>query len=147
MFNNYNPYYNNYQPNRYLGVPQNQPTQPMQMPMEQQNAQPRASLLGEFVDNLDMVTVSKIPLDGSTVFFPLSDGSAIATKQLQMDGKSKITVYKPIELTKENAPQYLTKNDLQDFLGNFDINDFNDMKKELDTLKKQIKEFSKKEGK
>lgn len=143
MYNNYNynPYY---QPNRFMSTPQPQTVQPMQTTMDLQNVQPRASLLGEIVDNLEMVNVSRVPTDGSVSFFPLSDGSMIATKQLQMDGKSKITIYKPVEQPKQETPSYVTKTDLNELLGDFNINDLTDMKSELESLKKQIKELTKK---
>lgn len=50
---------------------------------------------GRIVDNVDVVRATEISLDGSVNYFPLADGSAIVTKQLQMDGTSKIVVYKP----------------------------------------------------
>ena len=51
---------------------------------------------GRIVDNVDVVRATEISLDGSVNYFPLADGSAIVTKQLQMDGTSKIVVYKPV---------------------------------------------------
>lgn len=143
MYNNYNynPYY---QPNRFLNNQQPQTVQPIPNTLDMQNVQPRVSLLGKMIDNLDMVNVTEIPMDGSVSFFPLSDGSAIATKQLQMDGKSKIVIYKPVELPKQDTPSYVTKTDLNELLGDFNINDLTDMKSELESLKKQIKELTKK---
>lgn len=83
---NYNPYYGQqtYTPPRY------QPMEPQYM-----TQQPKG-LLGKSVDSVDVVKAIDIPLDGSVSYFPLTDGSAIVTKQLQMDGTSKIMVYKPI---------------------------------------------------
>lgn len=57
--------------------------------MPQQNnymQQPVSGLQGKSVDSLDVVKAMDIPLDGSISYFPLTDGSAIITKQLQMDG-------------------------------------------------------------
>ena len=83
---NYNPYYG-----------QQNYTQPRYQPIEPQylSQQPKG-LLGKSVDSVDVVKAIDIPLDGSVSYFPLTDGSAIVTKQLQMDGTSKIMVYKPI---------------------------------------------------
>lgn len=90
---NYNPYYGQqtYTPPRY------QPMEPQYM-----TQQPKG-LLGKSVDSVDVVKAIDIPLDGSVSYFPLTDGSAIVTKQLQMDGTSKIMVYKPTIEQKETV--------------------------------------------
>lgn len=90
---NYNPYYG-----------QQNYTQPRYQPIEPQylSQQPKG-LLGKSVDSVDVVKAIDIPLDGSVSYFPLTDGSAIVTKQLQMDGTSKIMVYKPIIEQKEEV--------------------------------------------
>ncbi|HJG96258.1 MAG TPA: hypothetical protein K8V90_04045, partial [Romboutsia timonensis] len=82
-YNNQNPYFN-----PYFNTPQPQTT----IPNMRFN-----SLQGKSIDNLEVVKAMDIPLDGSISYFPLVDGSAIVTKQLQQDGTSKITIYKPIE--------------------------------------------------
>lgn len=93
MYNNYgyNPYY---QP-RYNTIPQ----QPMEQPIQQafNSIQQRSFLNGKSVDSLEVVKAMDIPLDGSISYFPLTDGTAIITKQLQMDGTSRTTIYKPVE--------------------------------------------------
>lgn len=93
MYNNYgyNPYY---QP-RYNTMPQ----QPMEQPIQQvfNSIQQRSFLNGKSVDSLEVVKAMDIPLDGSISYFPLTDGTAIITKQLQMDGTSRTTIYKPVE--------------------------------------------------
>lgn len=90
---NYNPYYG-----------QQTYTQPRYQPIEPQymTQQPKG-LLGKSVDSVDVVKAIDIPLDGSVSYFPLTDGSAIVTKQLQMDGTSKIMVYKPMIERKEEV--------------------------------------------
>ena len=90
---NYNPYYG-----------QQTYTQPRYQPIEPQylTQQPKG-LLGKSVDSVDVVKAIDIPLDGSVSYFPLTDGSAIVTKQLQMDGTSKIMVYKPTIEQKEEV--------------------------------------------
>lgn len=40
-------------------------------------------------------------MDGSVSYFPVADGSAIVSKQLQTDGTSKIQIYKLSKDTKE----------------------------------------------
>lgn len=97
MYNNYgfNPYY---QPQRF------QPTEPI-------NMQSRAVLNGKVVDSIDVVKSTDIPLDGSISYFPLADGSAIVCKQLQIDGTSKITIYRPVN-EENNIIRYVTAEDL-----------------------------------
>lgn len=97
MYNNYgyNPYL---QQQRFQNIEQQSIIPTYQQPM--QITKP-SYLLGKSVDNIDVVKVTDIPLDGSISYFPLTDGSAIVTKQLQMDGTSKIMVYKPIIEQKE----------------------------------------------
>lgn len=99
---NYYPMYNNpyYSP---YGQPQNQ-----RVPqMEQQFSQPQQffkqvnSLQGKSVDSVEVVKAMDIPLDGSISYFPLTDGSAIISKQLQMDGTSKTIIYQPVKEQKE----------------------------------------------
>ena len=98
----YNPYLN-----QYYGTQQMNRPQPMEMPMQTQNAPQMAlnrqnMLYGKQVDSLEVVKAIDIPLDGSISYFPLANGSAIVTKQLQQEGTSKITIYEP-KTQKENA--------------------------------------------
>ena len=77
----------------------------------QQNMQPQKNLQGKQVDNIDVVRATEIPFDGSISYFPLTDGSAILTKQLMQDGTSRINVYKPIEEVKED--KLVTQSELE----------------------------------
>ena len=123
MFN-YNPYYqpqmNRYQPMEYQ---QYQPSYP-QNPQTYQQAS--LGLQGKLVDSIEVVRAIDIPLDGSTSFFPLADGSAIVTKQLQKDGTSKTIIYKP-SITSEDALQ-----------SNLNSSETNYIKEELKSIKSQI---------
>lgn len=123
MFN-YNPYYqpqmNRYQPMEYQ---QYQPSYP-----QNQQTYPQASLglQGKLIDNAEVVKVIEIPMDGSVSYFPLADGSAIVTKQLQKDGTSKTIIYKP-SITSEDALQ-----------SNLNSSETNYIKEELKSIKSQI---------
>lgn len=110
MLNNYyTPYgYNTYYPNQNLQY--NRP----------------AILPGKVVESLDVVKAIDIPLDGNTSYFPLADGSAIVSKQLQLDGTSKVIIYKPVVDEPEKEVKYVTENDLEI------------IKKEIEDLKKQL---------
>lgn len=132
MYNNYNPYYQqpirNYQP---MEQPQYAPpvqTQPVQ----------KLGLQGKLVDNIEVVKVTEIPLDGSKSYFPLADDSAIVMKQLQMDGTSKMIVYKPSEDT-PSVPKYITQNDLNKAIDAINLPDVKVIKEDIKSLKKQIK--------
>jgi hypothetical protein len=148
---------NNYQPNfgnpMFYGMygmnpmqgqvpPQPQRYQP---PMEQQFNQPtykqNIGLQGKSVDSIDVVKAMDIPLDGSISYFPLTNGTAIITKQLQQDGTSKTVVYEPVKeeqkKQEEKTMNYLTKEDLNIFKENN-----NSLKNEMGSIKNQIEEIS-----
>ena len=141
MFNNnYNPYYT--QPQRFQPVESiTQPinTQPYVQPTTTNN---HIGLLGKSVESIDVVKAMDIPLDGSTSYFPLTDGSAIVTKKIQNDGTSKTIVYKPIEEESKSQPVYVTMEDVEKKMKEFDSNgEIKSVKEELKNLKKQIKEI------
>lgn len=140
MFNNYgyNPYY---QPPRVEQTSQ-QPMLTSYQP-SMQLTKPNG-LLGKVVDSIDVVKSLEIPLDGSTSYFPLANGEAIISKQLQNDGTSKIVVYKPTQEEKEEAVKYATLEDLQDAINDIDLSDIQDFKDELKEFKNELKEIQKK---
>ena len=132
----YNPYLN-----QYYGTQQMNRPQPMEMPMQQQTPPQmglnRAFLNGKQVDSIDVVKATDISLDGSVNYFPLIDGSAIITKQLQRDGTSKITIYEPKQ--EKQTIKYVTMDDLKE-----KIEDFSDLESQLEDLRKEIKEIKSK---
>lgn len=137
----YNPYLNN---NRFQPQPigeqpiQSIPTQAY-IPPVQPLSKP-VGLLGKSVDSIDVVKAQEIPLDGSTSYFPLADGSAIVTKQLRADGTSKTTIYKPVEEEKsEETPKYVTIEELKESIKNIDLSEIDDLWDELKNIKEQIK--------
>ena len=146
MYNNYgyNPYY---QPQRFQNM-----EQPNQQPMITTYQPPiqlskPTTLLGKAVESIDVVKATDIPLDGSISYFPLTDGSAIVSKQLQNDGTSKIVVYKPTKEDKKEAIQFATLDDLQEAIGEIDLSDIQDLKEEIKDIKKQLKELKPKKTK
>lgn len=141
MYNNYgyNPYYQQQQ--RMQGIEQQQPMittyqQPMQLTKP-------SGLLGKSVDNIDVVKATDIPLDGSISYFPLTDGSAIVSKQLQMDGTSKIVIYKPVKENSDDSKKFVTFEEMQSELAKIDILDLEDLKDEIKEIKKQLKNIKK----
>lgn len=128
MFNSYNqnPYFNPYF--------NQQPQQPQQMVSMRFN-----NLQGKSIDNLEVVKAMDIPLDGSVSYFPLVDGSAIVTKQLQQDGTSKITIYKPIEAEEASSVKYATLEDIDSRIKEIKLPDMKPLQDDIKTLKKQIR--------
>lgn len=138
----YNPYLNQY----YGSQPMNRP-QPMEMPIQPQNAPQMALnrqniLYGKQVDSLEVVKAIDIPLDGSISYFPLANGSAIVTKQLQQDGTSKITIYEP--KTQKEDMKFATIEDIDKRLEKLDFSEIDDLKDDLEDLKKELKDIKNK---
>lgn len=71
-----------------------------------------SGLNGKIVESFDVVKAMDIPMDGSISYYPLSDGTSIVTKQLQMDGTSKIVTYKRIIEEEKEDTRYITLADL-----------------------------------
>ena len=137
--NQFNPFNNPY----YGQQPINRP-QPVEMSIPQQNIPTmqlnrQNGLLGKSVDNIEVVKAIDIPLDGSISYFPIADGSAIVTKQLQQDGTSKITIFKPIEAEEATSVKYATIEDIENRINNIKMPDIKLLQDEIKTLKKQIR--------
>ena len=146
MYNNYG--YNAYYPQqKFQNI-----EQPNQQPMMTTYQPPiqltkPTTLLGKAVESIDVVKATDIPLDGSISYFPLTDGSAIVSKQLQTDGTSKIVVYKPSQEDKKETIQFATLDDIQEAINDIDLSDIQDLKDDIKEIKKQLKEFKMKKSK
>ena len=66
-----------------------------QQPVVQQNQ--ATSLNGEIVDSIDVVKAKNVDMSGNVTYYPKSDMSEIYTKQLQMDGTSRIVTYRAVQ--------------------------------------------------
>lgn len=147
----YNPYYiPPYAPQmqRLQNLEQQYPQfaqQPQQSYPQNPQSYPQASmgLQGKLVDSIEVVRALDIPLDGSTSYFALTDGSAIVTKQLQADGTSKTVVYKPIQDSeiKKETPKYITEKDLQEMLKE-EPKDIKEIKEEMKNMKRQLRDIT-----
>lgn len=135
MYNQYNPYMN-----RFYGQQQTNMPQPMELPQQTQNVSQmglnRALLNGKQVESIDIVKSLEIPLDGSISYFPLVNGTAIATKQLMQDGTSKITIYEP---KKEKDIKYVTSDEFDE-----KVKDYEELEEQLEDIKKELKEIKSK---
>ena len=140
MYNNYNPYLNNgFNPN-FRPMEQQYAQNGINIPpMQQQTLNVvKNGLQGKQVDSVDVVKASDVPFDGSISYFPLTDGSAIVTKQLQTDGTSKIVVFKPVDEQKSEV-KYLTSEDLEKALKSLNLDEIDDIKEDIKDIKKQLK--------
>lgn len=142
-----NPYYSPYGQPQIQRVPQMEP-QFNQQP--QQFYKQSLGLQGKSVESMDVVKAMDIPLDGSISYFPLTDGSAIISKQLQMDGTSRTIVYQPVKSQKEEMPiKYLTAEELDIQMktlseeNNTLKESINYLTEQIDSLSNNFKEFMK----
>ena len=137
----YNPYLN-----QYYGTQQMNRPQPMELPQQNQNVPQmglnRAFLNGKQVESIDIVKNLEIPLDGSISYFPLVNGTAIATKQLMQDGTSKITIYEP--KTQKDDTKFATIEDIDKRIEKIDFSEIDDLKDDLEDLKKELKDIKNK---
>lgn len=151
---NYNNIYNPYG-NPYLNY--NQQPQLQTSMLRQNQYKPQNSLQGKVVDSLDVVKATDIPYDGSISYFPLTDGTAIITKQLQQDGTSKVVIYKPIIENEENKyitetdlekqlkdmdNKFITEDNLRDQLKNVNSKDIKDLKEDMKILKRKLEDIT-----
>jgi pyruvate/2-oxoacid:ferredoxin oxidoreductase beta subunit len=153
MYEPYNSY--NLYNNPYLNYNQQTP----QMRQNQMIYKPQMSLQGKVVDSLDVVKAADIPYDGSISYFPLTDGTAIITKQLQQDGTSRVVIYKPTSENEETRSKYITEtdfekqlkdmdnkfvtgDDLKDQLKNINSKDIKDLKEDVKTLKRKLEDIA-----
>lgn len=142
MYNNNN----YYQPPKNMGVQPNYQQPIYQQPIYQVPiSQPTSSgLQGKVVDSIETAKNQDIQLDGSISYFALTDGTAVVSKQLQADGTSKTTIYRPINEEQVELPKYATLDDIKKEIEKIDLSDIDDLKEEIRELKKQLKDLKKK---
>lgn len=155
--NNYQPNYIN-QPYGIYGMPsmqqqmQRMPQMPQiepqysQLGQSQQIYKQPIGLQGKSVDSIDVVRAMDIPLDGSVSYFPLTNGTAIVTKQLQQDGTSKTVVYKPVQeedKKDEEIPkiEYITNEEFNKQLSIISENNSN-LQDGVNNIRSQIEQLS-----
>lgn len=143
MFNNqyYYPMGNaNARPQMEQFYPQYNANANLYTPPQQFN---QSLLQGKSVESVDVAKVIEGPIDGSIGYYPLTDGTAIVSKQLQADGKTKVTIYKPVELDDVQASvKYVTAEELEDALKQIEVPSVKELKEELKTLKRQFRDLS-----
>lgn len=145
MYNNqYNPFmfntqtYQNTQPyqNTQNYAQQNyQQVQPIQ-----QNTNDR-QIQGRPIENLEMAKTIETPLNGSTLYLPLLDKSAIVTKRLTVNGTSEITIFKPISEEKDETKP-ITLEDIKTSLDELKNRNNDDIISAIEDFKKELKKKS-----
>ena len=151
QFNPYMPQFGGYVPQFNNRMQQPEQTYPQYSQVAQQtypqNPQtyPQASLglQGKLIDNAEVVKVTEIPMDGSVSYFPLADGSAILTKQLQTDGTSKVVIYKPAKEPEKpiEMPQYITEDKVMELIKK-EPESTKELKEEIKNLKRQLRDVA-----
>lgn len=144
QFGGYVPQFNNRMQQPEQQYPQySQPTQQTYPQNPQTYPQASLGLQGKLIENAEMVKVIEIPMDGSTSFFPLADGSAILTKQLQVDGTSKVVIYKPATEPEKavETPQYVTEDKVLELIKKEPEN-VKELKEEIKNLKRQLRDMT-----
>lgn len=113
MYNPMEPYIN-----RMNQLQQQYQQQPMYQQQPQQFVVP--TLQGKVVDSVDVVKATDVDMNGNVMFYPKSDMTEIYTKQLQIDGTSRILTYKisQPDAEKEVVTQTVTMDMLDELIGN-----------------------------
>lgn len=63
--------------------------------LQQPQTQPQNNqLIGKIVDNIEMVKIADIPMDGNVYYFPKADGSEIYGKRWLPSGQTQTVTYK-----------------------------------------------------
>lgn len=142
MTNQMQGYTNPYYPQQQMQQPrQVEPIQTYAQPQQAIYNKPVSSLQGKLAESIDVIKATEVSFDGSISYFPLTDGSAIITKQLQPDGTTRMIMYKPVENEQPKMPEYITSEQLSEAINGIEIKDYSE---EIKVLSKKIEELTKK---
>lgn len=92
--------------------------QPQQMQIQPQ-PQNQFATLGKFVESIDMVKATDIPMDGNMYYFPKADGTEIYGKRWTSSGTTETISYKPYFENKEQHPSVTMSDELKLQMGAF----------------------------
>ena len=115
-----------------------QSLQQQQMPVQNQPFSP----LGKYVESIDIVKATDIPMDGNMYYFPKADGSEIYAKQWLANGTTQILSFKPVLNDSQGNvqdKQEMPKMSLSDDLVMAFMQRFDDLTDRFDKLEKSIK--------
>lgn len=91
------------QPNPYMQ--RMEQLQQFQQSLQSQNQSPALNTLatiGKYVESIDIVKATDIPMDGNMYFFPKADGTEIYGKAWMQDGRTRILTFKPVSDDESN---------------------------------------------
>ena len=97
-------------------------------------------LSGEVVDSIDVVKAKNVDMSGNVTFYPKADLSEIYTKQLQMDGTSRIVTYRAVQ-PESSAQREKNQERNVDAAGRFGQLK-NDLLQEISDLKDMVNQIS-----
>lgn len=96
---------------------------PAPQPVQQAQQQPpvmrvpiQPTLKGKPVTSIDEVRATSVDFDGSISYFPDLANNKIYTKQINMDGTSKILMYEAVEIPQSVVPtpqDYITRTEFE----------------------------------
>lgn len=69
--------------------------QEQMVPTQMSGANQQMNVIGKFVDSIDVVKATDVPMDGNIYYFPKADGTEIFAKQWQSNGTTRILTFKP----------------------------------------------------
>lgn len=95
-------------------------------------------LNGELVDSIDVVKAKNVDMSGNVTFYPKADLSEIYTKQLQMDGTSKITIYRAVQPETSEQKEKKSDVDVAGMFGQLKT----DLLQEISDLKDMVNQIS-----
>lgn len=147
--NQYNPYtnYGNYN-QQIPNFAQNFQNNVQNQPQMQQFSQPltqKPTISGKMIESIEMAKTIETPMDGSFIYLPLLDKSAIVVKRLTNNGTSELVVYKPVE-QENNVSATITLEDIKQSIedlrgGNNDeiMQMIGDLTDSIENLRKELK--------
>lgn len=129
------------QPNPYMQ--RMEQLQQFQQTLQPQNQSPALNLsaLGKYVESMDMVKATDIPMDGNMYFFPKADGTEIYGKAWMKDGRTRILTFKPVLEDEPNNLPSESKNvqiSLSDEATAAFMKQFEELKERLDGIEQSM---------
>lgn len=120
--------------------------QNMQQPQAQPQVQVQNQPISKIVDNIDMVKIADIPMDGNVYYFPKADGAEIYGKRWLPIGQTQTLVYKLFNqseelIEKDNKVATIEYNELVDTFNKR----FDELTAKIEQLSKPTTSKSKKE--
>lgn len=133
------PFYGNYQFQQNPFQQQQVMNNPYMNYQQQMQNQVQQSPFVKYVDNVEMVRATDIPMDGNAYYFPKADGTEIYVKQWLANGQTRVVSFKPVienEVISQNNA--INKEIIDSFYESFES-----IKTDLKTLSDKVDRISK----